>query len=49
MSEDFRVVAFELTSNAEVELHEQHELEHLAKRKAIGKDLPLYNIKVTPS
>jgi hypothetical protein len=46
MSEDFKVVAFELTSNMEVELHSQEELEHLAKRRVISKQCVNYNQQV---
>lgn len=49
MSEDFKVMGFELTSNMEVELHTQEELEHLAKRHVINKQHLHYNQQVPPS
>ncbi len=48
MNEDFKVIAFELTTNMEVELHSQEELEHLAKRRVIGKQCVNYNQQVLP-
>lgn len=49
MSEDFKVMGFELTSNMEAELHTQEELENLAKRHVINKQYLHYNQQVPPS
>ena len=49
MSEDFKVMGFELTSNMEVQLHTQEELEHLAKRHVINKQCLQYKQQVYPS
>ncbi len=49
MSEDFNVIGYFLTSNIDVELHEQEELEHLAKKKVISKNIVEYNKKVRSS
>jgi hypothetical protein len=43
MCEDFKVVGFDLTTNIDVKLHDQEELELLAKKKIISKDIVEYN------
>lgn len=47
MSEDFNVIGYYLTSNADMELHEQEQLEHLVKKKVINKNILDYNKKVS--